>query len=315
MLKPYFEDSKPAGKLLGFVFVMFFMVFVWNSIGILLVRAFWDIDLSDPGVMPSLTEPGLQGAYQFWMFCNHAGLICTAFVFARLASMKTTGYLLLREPPKFGFIVGAIALMLLSWPMVNWLIEFNASMSLPESMGGIEESMQAMEQQAQDKFAAMQQGSTFYNLLLNIFLIALLPAIGEELGFRAIVQKLFAQWTKSIHWGIWLAALTFSFIHFQFYGFLPRMLLGALFGYLLIWSGTIWVPIAVHFFNNAATLTVQWLVQQDIISKEVGEFGTGGSIAILTISTVLFTTVLIYYRKNSRWPNIRNQFMALDATE
>ena len=80
--------------------------------------------------------------------------------------------------------------------------------------------------------------------------MAILPAIGEELLFRGVFQRLLTEWTRNIHWGIILAALLFSFFHFEFYGFLPRFLLGVFFGYLFVWTSSIWVPILAHFTNN-----------------------------------------------------------------
>jgi membrane protease YdiL (CAAX protease family) len=84
----------------------------------------------------------------------------------------------------------------------------------------------------------------------NMAIMAVLPALGEELLFRGIFQRLFSDWARSIHWGIIITSLLFSFFHFEFYGFLPRFLLGILFGYLLIWTASIWIPMLAHFINN-----------------------------------------------------------------
>jgi hypothetical protein len=81
-------------------------------------------------------------------------------------------------------------------------------------------------------------------------MIAILPALGEELFFRGILQRIFVEWTRNSHVGVILAAFLFSFIHFQFYGFIPRFLLGLYFGYLLVWSSSIWAPVAGHLINN-----------------------------------------------------------------
>ena len=88
------------------------------------------------------------------------------------------------------------------------------------------------------------------SLLINMVMIGVIPAIGEEFLFRGALQKIFSEWTKNKHLGIWISAILFSAMHLQFYGFIPRMLLGALFGYTLLWTGSLWIPIFGHFVNN-----------------------------------------------------------------
>jgi membrane protease YdiL (CAAX protease family) len=230
-------------------------------------------------------------------------------MFTYFVSTEKHRYLLVHQPPRNGYILGAIGIMAVSWPLVNWLIELNGSVQLPEFMGGMEESMQKMEQSAAEKFQVMQAGSSVGNLLLNIFLIAVLPAVGEELVFRGIIQKLLSRWTNSIHWAVWITGALFSFFHFQFYGFLPRMLLGVLFGYLLVWSGTIWVPIIVHFFNNAVALILHWLIEQGTIPADVDDFGSTGNFVALALAAVILSVALFFYRRKSRWQTIEYEYM------
>ena len=105
--------------------------------------------------------------------------------------------------------------------------------------GGIEKWMKDAEESAAEITKAFLDVKTIPGLVFNVFMIAFLPAVGEELLFRGIIQRIFTDMTKSHHWGIWISAILFSAMHFQFYGFVPRVLLGALFGYLLVWSGSI----------------------------------------------------------------------------
>ena len=90
---------------------------------------------------------------------------------------------------------------------------------------------------------------------MNILIIAIMAGIGEELMFRGVIQKILIGWTKDIHLGILYTAIIFSTIHFQFYGFVPRMILGMVLGYLYIWSKSLWVPVIAHAINNALTVT------------------------------------------------------------
>jgi hypothetical protein len=95
-----------------------------------------------------------------------------------------------------------------------------------------------------------------------------LPAIGEELLFRGVLQKLIQKMTGSSHWAIWITATLFSALHLQFFGFLPRLLLGALFGYLLEWTGTLWLPILAHFINNASGVIVFFITGEGLESDK-----------------------------------------------
>ena len=128
-------------------------------------------------------------------------------------------------------------------------------------------------------------------------MIAILPALGEELMFRGVIQRILTNWTKNYHWGIWITAFLFSAMHMQFYGFLPRMALGAMFGYLLVWTGTMWVPILAHFVNNAMGVLGYYFIGKGVISKDVEEWGTGTEqlpLAIFSIAIVGFLLFLIY---------------------
>jgi uncharacterized protein len=125
-------------------------------------------------------------------------------------------------------------------------------------------------------------------------MIAILPAIGEELMFRGVIQRIFTNWTKNYHWGIWISAFLFSAMHMQFYGFLPRMLLGGMFGYLLVWSGTMWVPILAHFVNNTMGVLGYYLIDKGTITKDIEEWGTGTEQIPLLIFSIVLSGLLLF---------------------
>jgi len=111
-------------------------------------------------------------------------------------------------------------------------------------------------------------------LLFNLLTIAVLPAIGEELLFRGIIQTNLEKGFKKPHLAIWLTALIFSFIHFQFQGFIPRVLLGALLGYLFLWSRNLWVPIIAHLIYNASQIFLQYAHQKGALGMDLNEIET-----------------------------------------
>ncbi len=191
-------------------------------------------------------------------------------------------------------------LMLSAVPLINWLGELNAQVQLPASWSALENWMKQMEREAEQlthTFLAMESPGT---LLLNIVLIALIPAIGEELLFRGAVQRILSEWTKNKHWGIWISALLFSALHLQFYGFIPRMLMGAVLGYSLLWTGSLWVPICGHFVNNASAVLLSYYEQRGSISPEVEHIGeSSGCYVWLLLSAVLVGTMIFILKRKT----------------
>ncbi|MEX0966217.1 MAG: CPBP family glutamic-type intramembrane protease [Bacteroidia bacterium] len=171
--------------------------------------------------------------------------------------------------PWLYFVVGG--LWLAFYPLLAWMIEVNQQMQLPQSFSAIEEWMQKSEISLEKLTEKLLAGSGVGTFLSNVLIIAVAPAISEELFFRGTIQRLFRHWTLNPHIAIFVAGFLFSFIHFQFYGFLPRMAMGVLFGYLLYWSGSIWVPVFAHFLNNFLAVLGIYLYNNGIIDINIEE--------------------------------------------
>ena len=156
--------------------------------------------------------------------------------------------------PQVSLLLPGIAAIIFASPMIDALSAWNQGLHFPESMIAIEQWMIDSERQAAQMTRQMLEVSSWSSFLMNILVIAILAGIGEELLFRGVLQRIFIEWTKSIHIGVLLTALIFSAIHFQFFGFIPRFVLGALLGYLFVWSKSLWVPILAHTLNNALVI-------------------------------------------------------------
>lgn len=223
--------------------------------------------------------------------------ILPPFVAAYIYSTNTKTYLFLNKP-KTIFIGLTILVIILALPIINFTGVLNAKLSLPESLSGIEKIMKDMEESAKVLTEKMLKVNSIGGLFINIIVIALLPAIGEELIFRGILLRLFKEWFNNMHVAIIVSAFAFSFIHFQFYGFIPRMLLGIVFGYLLYWSGSILMPMLAHFINNAFAVTAFYFMKDTELLDKTENFGAEPSTYIyLLISLVLFALVFNFYRK------------------
>lgn len=161
-------------------------------------------------------------------------------------------YLLARQGPSWSNALLGMLLLLVSAPLVLFLFEINKMLPLPESF-------RLLEEQANEAVKALLQMEHFGELLGNLFLIALLPAVGEELVFRGIVQQQLMRRINNPWWALVVSAAVFSFFHFQFEGFLPRLLLGFLLGWLYWQTRNFWVPVIAHFFNNGIQVVVQYV--------------------------------------------------------
>jgi uncharacterized protein len=166
-------------------------------------------------------------------------------------------YLGLRRRPATFTILWACALMLAAFPFVLWLFQVNKALPIPEAL-------RLMENDTNEAMKGLLRMHSPGEFIANLVLIALMPAIGEELVFRGVVQQQLMRHIANPWIGIAVTAALFSFIHFQFEGFLPRMLLGVVLGWLYWRSHNFWVPVAAHFVNNAVQIVVQYLFQHRI---------------------------------------------------
>lgn len=165
------------------------------------------------------------------------------------------------------FAVGVL-LVICGIPAINLLADLNSRIVLPECLSAIEQRMRAMEDSAAALTERFLKADNLWGLTVNIGLMALLPALAEELSFRGVLQQLVAgkeapgRLSARTHGAVWLTAVVFSAIHMQFYGFIPRMLLGALLGYAFAWTGCLWVPITMHFTNNVLAVVSYYILDK-----------------------------------------------------
>lgn len=207
--------------------------------------------------------------------------------FTRHEPMRAIGF---RKSVSAWMLLIGVAVMFASLPVTNQLTTWNEKMSLG-AFKALEDLLKQMEDTAGDLTERMLQVDTVWGLLFNLLVIALIPALGEELTFRGMLQQALVKGCKNAHVGIFLSAAIFSFIHFQFYGFLPRLFLGLLLGYMFYYSGSLWTSILMHFVNNGAAVVVAYFEQRNQISTSVEDFGATDSPIILVAS--LMATVLL----------------------
>lgn len=199
-------------------------------------------------------------------------------------------------------------LALSSGPLIELVGSWNAQLTLPERFGELERWMMEQEKQLEVITLQILADISIAGLFANLLVIAVIPAIGEELLFRGALQQILVRWFRNPHVGIWVAAIIFSAIHLQFYGFLPRMLLGALFGYLYYWSSNIWLPIFAHFVNNAGVLITAFVLQKQGRVLEDMNYLNGIGASWYFISFVV-TAVILWFLQRRLHPKVRTNII------
>lgn len=205
--------------------------------------------------------------------------------------IKTTEFYGLKIPPlQLLFLVFLI--MMCALPVMEWVALANQKMVLPDFLKPVEEWMRRKEDEAMKMTVLLLTMRQVWDFIINILMIAMLPAIAEELLFRGGVQRSFLRMFGNPHVAIWLSAFIFSAIHMQFYGFFPRMFLGAAFGYMYLWTGSLWCSMFAHFLNNGYAVCVAWYLQLHHIplseADNSSNFKWYGYIISLILTTILF---------------------------
>ena len=228
--------------------------------------------------------------------------ILPAVLFSVFWTNQRIHYIGLTTKPALSTLLIAATGMLLAMPMINWLADLNQHMQLPESMKGIETWMQDSEDKAAKLTDAFTRGTSFSSLIANLFVIAFMAALSEEIFFRGILQKVLIECFKNKHVGVWIGAILFSAFHMQFFGFVPRMLMGAYLGYMFLWSGSLWPGMIAHFVNNGVAVFLVWLANRGSIAVDADKIGIEQNqwIYILTSGIMIAVSLVMVYRIEQR---------------
>ena len=271
------------------LFILLALIIIGLILGTVVGFAYVIITKSNPQDLNSLRF--MQISSQLFTF------VFPPIAYAFLVKEKPVNALGLKNVKILWFLIGT-AMIFAIMPLNSILAEWNAGLKLPESLSALEQMIKDMQESASAMIEKFVSVDTIGGLILNLFMIAGLAALGEELLFRSIIQTSLIKICKNAHVGILIASAIFSFIHLEFYGFVPRLILGMLLGYMFYFSGSIWVPMLMHFLNNGTVVLIYFLNNKDITNIDVDTFGQT-SIPILIVSIVVMIALFLFSIKYS----------------
>ena len=297
-----YKQSSPLSQFLLIMFLLITLLIFSTLLGLLMLIPFYGVSIvREFSTLTNYTDPRVISLLKYFQIVNQLGiLVLPPVLFAWLVDRVPFQYLRADKKPDWRNLLLAILLIFTSMPLIGWLVELNEAMHLPSWLPDLEAWMKSSEANAAKITEAFFTTGSIWGLLLNMLMIAVLPAIGEEFLFRGVFMRVFIRWLKNNHAGIWIAAFLFSAIHMQFYGFFPRLLLGAAFGYIFIWTGNIWIPVAAHFVQNATSVMVAWLAGRGIISASADDFGQSDNIFIIAASAICIALLLVVIYKSGK---------------
>lgn len=275
--RPYLLDNMhPALQLMLLTMLSFVFLLLFFYLGMYLVRPLFGITAIDVVMQNAVTDPNgvamnlnQVNALKFLVFMqSFGGFLVPALLFAKL-KFPEGDFLRLNTKTSFILVILGIFILITSTPFIDLIYYLNQQMKLPAALSSLEKLINDAEHADDQLTTLLLKSPQTIDLFINLIVIAVIPAIAEELIFRGCVQQVLREWTKNTHIAIWGTAFIFSFIHFQFYGFVPRVLLGAMLGYLFVWSGSLWVPIIAHAFNNGAQVVLAYLHEHSIIPFDI----------------------------------------------
>ncbi len=294
MQKGLFAAASPITQFILTVLIMLVCAMLFTFIGMFVAIPLFDLSPNDLLTSFTVDAANINALRYLQIIQNISMFIIPALFAGYLFSGSAVRYFDLKYFSQGKLYLIILLIVLCAIPAVNLLASLNEMIVFPKSLTWLENQFKTSEEAAKRITEMFLNVDNIGGVLLNIFMVALLPAIGEELIFRGVFQKILIKWTGSVHAGIIIAGFLFSFMHMQFYGFFPRWLLGAIFGYMMIWSGSIWLPIAAHFVNNALATITTYLINKGHIPEEISTYGSTWSMLPVTILTAAACVFLLW---------------------
>lgn len=295
------EENSPFVQFLLLAIYAIVGVVVFGLFGFALCLGLYGLDLiKDMGWTNGGNSQFIE-AFKILLVAQQIGLFLTPAILLAVTEGKKLNSFYQFKIPKINGLFIVLLLMMAALPVMGLVNDLNQKMALPGFLKEIEAWMRASEDQLAKTTKAILKMTNWQTFLISLFVIAVVPAICEELMFRGALQRTFLRVFKNYHVAIWVSAIIFSAIHFQFYGFFPRLFLGAAFGYIYCWTGSLWYSILAHFINNGFAVSMAWYLQKNNLPFDKADETNLAWYGYL-ISAIL-TLVLFKFLKNQSAKN------------
>jgi len=289
---------RPSEKFLFSVVILFIVGLAFQFLGAFLAAWIYGFSVSEILSLGTYEDAGYVAASKLIQILGSVGtFIVPAFLFSYLFEGDLYSYYRFRNPVSMIPMLLVILMMVSVIPFINYLAELNMKMEFP--LRALDQLFRSLENAAEEMMEAFTSAENFGGLLVNLLMIGVIAAVGEELIFRGLLQRLLTDMLKNAHLAIMITAVFFSAFHFQFFSFLPRFVLGIILGYLMYYGRSVWYPILAHFINNAMGVSYYYFYSRGSTDDMLEEIGTSSLIpvtAIVSLVIFLFCGLLWYYQ-------------------
>lgn len=297
MRRALLANVSPALKIVFSLLIILLAWFIFQAFALFSGIYIFKLDLNQAFyILNNLNDPSGVNFLKYVQGLTSIGLfIVSSFIIASFLDNEPLKFLYLKNSPDIKNIFLIFILIVIIQPFSNLMTEINESIEFSGYLENIYKYMENKEEKMKKIMETFLTPAGKWTLLVNIIVIALIPAIGEELIFRGVFQKLFISLFKNINWGIIITAFIFSALHLQFLSFMPRFILGLIFGYLVLWSNSLWPAIIAHFINNALAVIYFHFHYAGKIGNELELLGSPGYGLIYGIMSIFFSALIIYF--------------------
>ncbi|HYG49982.1 MAG TPA: CPBP family intramembrane glutamic endopeptidase [Flavobacteriales bacterium] len=274
---PFLRNFSPAMNLM----TVFSLVFLGTIVGTVVLwsmaKIFWNLNtFEEENLLSDLSNPSIVALVQTsFIISNICIFITPSTIFRRFMEYPRQDYLLIRKKPGLKTAGIIFLLFLVCFPASNFLYYVNNLLDFTFLSPDAGRQIRELENSSNEFSIRLMMQPGVPALIINLTATALFAAIGEELLFRGIFQRLFIKLFRNVHVAVIICAALFSFLHFSYYGFIPRFFMGLVLGYIYLATANIWYCMFFHFLNNAFAVTFGWLMGQGYDVRFFDMLGAG----------------------------------------
>jgi len=282
--------------------ILFINLFIFTALAAFICKAVYQIDITPPlnsSSFLSATSNHVSALRLFQGIVSFGTFGISAMVISLVFKQKVFEYLGLATLPKTIYFLAVPVILIAFMPFLSWLIETNGQLKLPEFMSGLEAKMTELEKQSNLMYEVLLRMDDYSALFSNLIVMALIPAIGEELFCRGVLLNIFYDYSGKIIRSVISVAFIFTLLHLQVYKFAPLMALAIMLGFFINWSQSIWPSIFYHFLNNAMTVVGSYYYDRGI--KNFFTDNNASMPIVLSIASFFITiAIVIFLNKKSQ---------------